>query len=141
MEALPKISVLVCCIFFLFLKPSQSATLCNPNDLKVLLQMKNYFHNGPTFSEWNPKTDCCNWNDIKRNYIISSLNKVTKTDVNVVEPQKQANWYNSGELWIIQECSNSPSVGQQIIRNHSTVVRPRKFDNLRSIWPVALTVH
>ncbi|XP_021724029.1 polygalacturonase inhibitor 1-like [Chenopodium quinoa] len=68
MEALPKISLLVYFIFFfLFLKPSQSTTHCNPNDLKVLLQIKNYFHNGPTFSEWNPKIDCCNWNDISCN--------------------------------------------------------------------------
>ncbi|KAL2923778.1 Polygalacturonase inhibitor [Bienertia sinuspersici] len=52
-------------LFFVFLiNPSQSTKACNPNDKKVLLQIKKHFNNASPFSTWNPKTDCCNWNDI-----------------------------------------------------------------------------
>lgn len=56
-------------IFFLFLIvflsesfPSLSATeRCNPNDKKVLLQIKQSLNNPYQLASWNPNTDCCDW--------------------------------------------------------------------------------
>ena len=44
--------------------------LCDPNDKKVLLQIKQAFNNPHVFSSWNPSTDCCinnhrgGWNSV-----------------------------------------------------------------------------
>lgn len=62
----PKLSLLfVHLLFFcIFFNPSQSAKACNPNDKKVLLQIKKHFNNASPFAKWNPKSDCCKWDDI-----------------------------------------------------------------------------
>lgn len=39
--------------------------LCNPNDKKVLLHMKQHFGNPDLLASWKPETDCCtNWNRV-----------------------------------------------------------------------------
>ncbi|VFQ98027.1 unnamed protein product [Cuscuta campestris] len=47
---------------------------CHPDDQKVLLQIKNHFHNSSLFSTWTPQNDCCKWR-------IVSCKKIPKTTV------------------------------------------------------------
>ncbi|KEH22129.1 polygalacturonase inhibitor 1 [Medicago truncatula] len=51
--------------------------LCHPDDEKVLLKIKDYFHNTSLFSTWIPHTDCCKWR-------IVSCKKIPKTTIHRV---------------------------------------------------------
>ena len=48
------------CVFFLLLSTVLSE-LCNPNDKKVLLQIKKDLSNPYLLASWDPTTDCCKW--------------------------------------------------------------------------------
>ncbi|CAA2957753.1 polygalacturonase inhibitor-like [Olea europaea var. sylvestris] len=57
------VTLSVFCLIFLS-RPffSLSATeRCNPNDKKVLLQIKQALNNPYQLASWNPNTDCCDW--------------------------------------------------------------------------------
>jgi len=41
--------------------PPPRPRLCHPEDEKVLLKIKDHFHNTSLFSTWIPHTDCCKW--------------------------------------------------------------------------------
>lgn len=81
MESKPYLSILfITCIFLL---PSFNLSLspppkqrCNPDDQRVLLEIKAYFGgNASIFSTWTPQTDCCNkWSGI-------SCKKIPKTQI------------------------------------------------------------
>lgn len=46
--------------------PALSATeKCNPNDKKVLLQIKQAWNNPYQLASWDPNTDCCTWYIVK----------------------------------------------------------------------------
>ncbi|XP_073158140.1 polygalacturonase inhibitor-like [Henckelia pumila] len=46
--------------------PALSATeKCNPNDKKVLLQIKQAWNNPYQLASWDPNTDCCDWYVVK----------------------------------------------------------------------------
>jgi len=45
----------------LLLSPVAFSELCNPQDKKVLLQIKKDFNNPYLLASWNPDTDCCQW--------------------------------------------------------------------------------
>ncbi|KAM7263200.1 hypothetical protein ACFE04_000883 [Oxalis oulophora] len=55
------------------LLPSSLSEKCNPDDKKVLLQIKQDFGNPYVLASWNPDTDCCDWYcvscDLKTNRI------------------------------------------------------------------------
>ncbi|KAG4913035.1 hypothetical protein JHK82_053618 [Glycine max] len=50
-----------CFITVLLFSPVAFSELCNPQDKKVLLQIKKDFNNPYLLASWNPNTDCCNW--------------------------------------------------------------------------------
>lgn len=47
-------------VFSTFLHPSLSE-LCNPEDKKALLQIKQALNNPSILASWDPQTDCCDW--------------------------------------------------------------------------------
>ncbi|CAL5193962.1 unnamed protein product [Lathyrus oleraceus] len=59
----------------LILLSSAFSELCNPQDKKVLLQIKKDLNNPYLLASWNPDTDCCDWYtiecDLKTHRIIS----------------------------------------------------------------------
>ncbi|KAI4300726.1 hypothetical protein L6164_034068 [Bauhinia variegata] len=48
------------CFLLMLLSPALSQR-CNPQDKKVLLQIKKDFNNPYLLASWNPDTDCCDW--------------------------------------------------------------------------------
>ncbi|KAM7524561.1 hypothetical protein LguiA_014463 [Lonicera macranthoides] len=57
--------------------PSLSATHCNPNDKKVLLQIKTSLNNPYHLASWNPQTDCCTWYALDCDPKTSRVNSLT----------------------------------------------------------------
>ncbi|XP_020218571.1 polygalacturonase inhibitor [Cajanus cajan] len=60
-------------ILFIFLSytiPSLSKRYCNPEDKRVLLQIKKEFNNPTLLSSWKPNTDCCHdkWHGTQCNH-------------------------------------------------------------------------
>ncbi|XP_027351080.1 receptor-like protein 53 [Abrus precatorius] len=51
----------LCFLTFLLLSPLAFSELCNPQDKKVLLQIKKDMNNPYLLASWNPDTDCCDW--------------------------------------------------------------------------------
>ncbi|XP_057532941.1 polygalacturonase inhibitor 2-like [Amaranthus tricolor] len=45
----------------------ESAIVCNPQDQQALLKIKSHFQNPPSFSNWIPITDCCQWRNVQCN--------------------------------------------------------------------------
>uniref|UniRef100_A0A803MA32 Leucine-rich repeat-containing N-terminal plant-type domain-containing protein n=2 Tax=Chenopodium quinoa TaxID=63459 RepID=A0A803MA32_CHEQI len=77
---LPKKTSLLCFCIYLFIssgKSIQSPSICHPNDQKVLLQIKNHFHNASCFATWMPDSDCCSWSGIKCDDNDSNPGRVT----------------------------------------------------------------
>ncbi|XVF56042.1 hypothetical protein PTKIN_Ptkin06aG0085200 [Pterospermum kingtungense] len=67
--------VFLCFLFLIsFFSPSLSER-CNPQDKKVLLQIKKALNNPYLLASWNPETDCCDWYclecDLKTHRVIS----------------------------------------------------------------------
>ncbi|KAK4415013.1 Polygalacturonase inhibitor 2 [Sesamum alatum] len=54
-------------LVFLFLSFSSLAFAerCHPNDKKTLLKIKKDLNNAYDFVSWDPKIDCCEWNNVK----------------------------------------------------------------------------
>ncbi|CAK9181596.1 unnamed protein product [Ilex paraguariensis] len=48
-------------LIFLSLSSPSLSDRCNPQDKKVLLEIKAAFNNPYHLASWNPKTDCCDW--------------------------------------------------------------------------------
>lgn len=62
MEAPSLLSILcIALIFSTFMVHPSFSELCNPQDKKVLLQIKQAFNNPYVLTSWNPDTDCCDW--------------------------------------------------------------------------------
>ncbi|CAJ1909669.1 unnamed protein product [Sphenostylis stenocarpa] len=55
----------LCFLTLLFFSPVAFCELCNPQDKKVLLQIKKDFSNPYLLASWNPDTDCCKWYCVK----------------------------------------------------------------------------
>ncbi|KAK3006434.1 hypothetical protein RJ639_015479 [Escallonia herrerae] len=52
-------------LFLLLSLPSSSlSTRCNPDDRKVLLQIKQSLNNPTLLAAWKPHTDCCDWKEV-----------------------------------------------------------------------------
>ncbi|RWR77800.1 polygalacturonase inhibitor PGIP [Cinnamomum micranthum f. kanehirae] len=56
---------------------SLAADRCNPNDKKVLLQIKESFNNPYLLASWNPKTDCCGWYQLECDEITNRVTALT----------------------------------------------------------------
>ncbi|KAM4078034.1 hypothetical protein ACB094_09G005400 [Castanea mollissima] len=61
MSSTSKSRPLLCLLCLTLLFYSAISELCNPQDKKVLLKIKQAFNNPYILSSWNPKTDCCYW--------------------------------------------------------------------------------
>lgn len=76
--------------FFSLLHPSLSE-LCNPNDKKALLQIKQAFNNPYVLTSWKPDTDCCtDWYCVTcddKTHRINSLTVVTGSLSGHIPPQ------------------------------------------------------
>lgn len=53
----PFLSLLIFSILFY----SSLSDLCNPDDLKALLNMKQAFNNPYVLASWDPNKNCCHW--------------------------------------------------------------------------------
>ncbi|PIN13206.1 hypothetical protein CDL12_14171 [Handroanthus impetiginosus] len=51
---------------------------CNPNDKKVLLEIKKALNNPYDLISWDPKTDCCDWNVVECD---EKSNRITNFDL------------------------------------------------------------
>ncbi|XP_073278623.1 polygalacturonase inhibitor-like [Primulina huaijiensis] len=56
---------IICLLIFLSESHVCHSIRCNPQDKKVLLQIKESFGNAYHFASWNPDTDCCYWYIVK----------------------------------------------------------------------------
>ncbi|GER54787.1 leucine-rich repeat receptor-like protein kinase family protein [Striga asiatica] len=56
-------TLIILCILLSLLSPTllSASERCNPNDKKVLLQIKRAFNNPYHLASWDPATDCCTW--------------------------------------------------------------------------------
>ncbi|GMN64301.1 hypothetical protein TIFTF001_033387 [Ficus carica] len=77
-------------IFSTLLHPSLSE-LCNPNDKKVLLQIKQAFNDPYVLTSWKPGTDCCtDWYCVTcddKTHRINSLTVITGSLAGQIPPQ------------------------------------------------------
>ncbi|XP_062004683.1 polygalacturonase inhibitor-like [Rosa rugosa] len=74
-----KLSTLLCFTLLLctILIPTLSE-LCNPQDKKVLLEIKTAFNNPYTLTSWNPDVDCCTtWYNVECDPITNRINSLT----------------------------------------------------------------
>ena len=69
----PLLSLL--CLALLFY--SAISELCNPQDKKVLLKIKQAFNNPYILASWNPNTDCCDWYTVTCDSTSHRINSLT----------------------------------------------------------------
>lgn len=62
---------------FLFLSHHAFSELCNPQDKKVLLQIKKDLNNPYLLASWDPNTDCCDWYTINCDPKTHRINSLT----------------------------------------------------------------
>ncbi|KAG6595656.1 Polygalacturonase inhibitor, partial [Cucurbita argyrosperma subsp. sororia] len=60
----PLLSTFSLLLIFIFFTIS-FAELCNPNDKKALLNIKEAFNNAYYFASWKPEEDCCTWYSVQ----------------------------------------------------------------------------
>ncbi|KAK0589392.1 hypothetical protein LWI29_013623 [Acer saccharum] len=63
-------------IFTILISPSLCAR-CNPNDKKVLLNIKKALNNPYILSSWNPDHDCCDWYCVDCDSTTNRINSLT----------------------------------------------------------------
>ncbi|XP_061346433.1 polygalacturonase inhibitor-like [Gastrolobium bilobum] len=77
----------LCFLTFLLFSPFAFSELCNPQDKKVLLQIKKDLNNPYLLASWNPDMDCCHWYcvkcDRKTHRIISLIMLSSVPDTNL----------------------------------------------------------
>lgn len=61
----------------LILLSSAISELCNPQDKKVLLQIKKDLNNPYLLASWNPDTDCCDWYCVQCDLKTHRINSLT----------------------------------------------------------------
>ncbi|BFG38214.1 hypothetical protein CerSpe_244880 [Prunus speciosa] len=73
-----KLSTLLCLtlLFSTILNPALSE-LCNPEDKKVLLQIKKAFNDPYVLTSWKSETDCCDWYCVTCDSTTNRINSLT----------------------------------------------------------------
>ncbi|XP_059646355.1 polygalacturonase inhibitor-like [Cornus florida] len=77
MKKAPNLSILLLSLLFLSLPSPSVSERCNPQDKKVLLQIKKALNNPYHLASWNPQNDCCDWYCVECDSTTNRINALT----------------------------------------------------------------